>query len=340
VPKLLSLAAMLPVVAAACGGAALEPEAGSPPPAAGAVRAAVEPCPPLDFGEAPASAQMREAWQDEADAVVQRVMRYAREHRDAFGGLWLDWGHRAVAVAFSSERAEHQSAIADAATDGVAVRVVEVEYTQRQLRDLLNRVAQEAPDLFGAGYVDVVNNRVAVQVGVLDRPTREALAERFPDAPLCAEGPQPEDVVPEGPQPQSGAGWRLLADAPGAGAPWATAIARDEREYERLWTKLGLAGEPPAADFAREVVVHFGAAVSSSCPDIRLDDVLVEDDRVRPLIVRPGIQPAACTDDANPHAYVLAIERDALPLTPFRLRITDCETCNDSDVTLVETLAG
>ena len=216
--------------------------------------------------------------------------------------------------------------------------MLRVDFSAAELERLATRVRSEAADLAWNANGFILDNRVHVDVKLLDAPTLQALAERFPGAPLCAEGPTPDEIVPDGPQAQAGDGWRLLADQPGAGAPWDTALARDAREHERLWEELGLGGAPPAVDFEREVVVHFGVAVSSSCPDIRLDEVLVEGDRVRPLIVRPGLQSPACNADANPHAYVLAVERDALPPTPFRLRVTDCETCNDSDVTIVETL--
>ena len=55
----------------------------------------------------------------------------------------------------------------------------------------------------------------------------------------------------------------------------------------------------------------FGAVYGSSCP-IRLDDVAVDTDREPALVHAVTVVPGgtgACTADANPHAYVVAIDR-------------------------------
>jgi hypothetical protein len=70
------------------------------------------------------------------------------------------------------------------------------------------------------------------------------------------------------------------------------------------------------------VVLWFGAVYGSSCPGIRLDDVVVDAERsvVHALIVLPD-PPAGCTDDANGHAYLVALDRDRLPAPPFRIQL-------------------
>jgi hypothetical protein len=76
----------------------------------------------------------------------------------------------------------------------------------------------------------------------------------------------------------------------------------------------------PEVDFETEVVIWFGAVYGSSCPDIRLDDVVVDGTTVHAVIVLPN-PPVACTDDANPHAYVVAVERTKLPEGPFVIQL-------------------
>jgi hypothetical protein len=215
---------------------------------------------------------------------------------------------------------------------------VGARHTYRELVAVQRRIGEETRSVSDASALDVVGNRIEVYLGVVDDASLAFLAQRYPADAICVVGPTPEELVPEGPQPQTGEGWRVLADAPGIGPTWDTSAALDKAAYRELWAELGLPGERPPVDFVNEIVVHFGPAVSGSCPEIRLDGLLVRGDLVLPDIVRPGIQPSACTADANPHTYLLAVERSALPTAPFRLRVTDCETCNDADVTVVAKL--
>jgi hypothetical protein len=69
--------------------------------------------------------------------------------------------------------------------------------------------------------------------------------------------------------------------------------------------------------------VWFGAVYGSSCP-IRLDDVVVDTGQERAVVHAVTVVPGgtgACTDDANPHSYVIALERDRLPAGPFAIQL-------------------
>jgi hypothetical protein len=69
-------------------------------------------------------------------------------------------------------------------------------------------------------------------------------------------------------------------------------------------------------------VIWFGAVYGSSCPDLRLDDVVV--DLERALVYAEIVlvdAPSACTDDANPHAYLVALLRSRLPAGPFSIQL-------------------
>ncbi|MET0831867.1 MAG: hypothetical protein ABWY62_05740, partial [Acidimicrobiia bacterium] len=128
--------------------------------------------------------------------------------------------------------------------------------------------------------------------------------------------------VPEGPQPQAGDGWRLLGEEL-VGETYRTGIATTDEKYAALWQQAGLTTPPPPVDFTTEVVVWFGAVYGSSCP-IRLDDVAVDTDRELPLLRAVTVVPGgtgACTADAKPHAYVVAVERDRLPAGPFVIQL-------------------
>lgn len=295
---------------------------------------------PANAPEGPTEAEI-EAFQGEALGVVQAVERYGRSHPDAYAGVWIDWAFGGVTAAFTSGVVAHGAALAELAAGNVPVRAVEARYTERELRELQQRISEEARSVSDAWGVDLIRNRVTVSMPVVDEAALEFLADRYPVDAICVSGPSPEELVPEGPQPESGRGWRLLADAPGVGTTWDTSVAIDQDGYETLWRTLELPGSPPAVDFDREIVLHFGPAVSGSCPDIRLDGVQIEGDLVYAEIVRPGVQPSVCTADANPHTYLVAVERAILPSTPFRVQL-DPEACpgceGRTDITLVEAL--
>lgn len=118
-------------------------------------------------------------------------------------------------------------------------------------------------------------------------------------------------------QPTSGDGWRLLAAVRGVGPVDDADVAADAAAYRALWEDtLGLRPARPDVDFDAEVVVWFGAVHSGTCPDIRLDDVVVDVER-QPAVVHPRItvvDPTSfCTADANPFAFVVAVTRSMLP---------------------------
>jgi hypothetical protein len=159
-------------------------------------------------------------------------------------------------------------------------------------------------------------------VGVLTPERLAAIEERFGDEPICVEGTDPADAPVAGPQPREGDGWRLLADHPGVGDSYRTGIATDAASYRQLWAEVGVPGDPPAVDFGSEVVIWFGAVYGSSCPDLRLDDVVVDRDvglvHAEIVLVDP---PSACTLDANPRAYLVALQRSKLPAGPFAIQL-------------------
>ncbi|WP_139177828.1 hypothetical protein [Ruania alba] len=143
--------------------------------------------------------------------------------------------------------------------------------------------------------------------------------EPFATEPICVSGRHPADIVPAGDQPTEGEGWRLLGDEH-TGEVYRTGVATTLAQYEQLWDRAGMSGERPEVSFTDEIVVWFGAMYGSSCP-IRLDGVAVTDGVLHGQIVVPG-SPGACTDDANPHSYLVAVERAMLPAGPFHVQLS------------------
>lgn len=251
---------------------------------------------------------------EEARAWAQR--------RPGFEEVWIDRDHNGwVSLAFSKDAEAAQADLETAFPDGGVV-VVPVGYSYAGLRELQDRVVERfASEGIGVG-VSVTQGVVTIGFGVLTDERLAAVEDAFGDEPVCVEGADPADVPTDGPQPVTGDGWRLLADEAPAGQAYRTGIAWDDASYADLWVRAGVTADAPAVDFDAEVVIWFGAVYGSSCPDLRLDDVIVDHDRALVyadiVLVEP---PAACTDDANPHAYLVAVQRAALPAGPFAIQL-------------------
>jgi hypothetical protein len=253
---------------------------------------------------------------------VEEVRAWAAS-KPGFEEIWIDRDHLGwIAVAFSVDARARQDGLEERFPD-VGVVAVPVDWTTAELDELQHRVSDEIGPLFPvSSWTSVIKGVVGVGIGVLEEERIAAVQERFAGERVCIEGADPANVPPEGPQPQQGHGWRLLADEQGAGQPYRTGIATDQASYGRLWDAIGLTGDRPRVDFESELVVWFGAVFGSSCPNLRLDDVVVDRERslVHAEIVLVGV-PAACTADANPHAYVIALARARLPSGPFAIQL-------------------
>lgn len=253
---------------------------------------------------------------------VEDVRAWAQS-QPGFEEIWLDREHHGwIAVAFSQDAAARQADVEDRFTD-IGVVVVAVEWTMAELETLQQRVLEtlRGESFAWAVAISPTQGVVTAHLGTLS-PERLALLEPLAGELLCIEGIDPADAPPSGPQPLAGDGWRLLADEPEVGESYRTGIASDEASYDALWRTVGLATARPPIDFVTEVVIWFGAVYGSSCPDLRLDDVVVDRDGglVHADIVNtdPG---GVCTADAIARAYVVAVERAKLPVGPFAIQL-------------------
>ncbi|HEX6221368.1 MAG TPA: hypothetical protein VF115_09755 [Acidimicrobiia bacterium] len=253
---------------------------------------------------------------------VDEVRRWATQHR-GFEGIWIDRDHNGwVTVAFSQDAEQRQADVQQEFPDDGVV-VVSVDWTEEQLMELQERVIDELTGVVDVAGVGSPTNYgvVSVFINVL---TEEAIAEvesRFAGEPLCVEGKDPADAVAPGPQPDGGDGWRLILAERGVGEVYRTGIAWDQTSLLDLMESIpGLGDTDFDVDFESEVVVWFGAVYGSSCPNLRLDDVIVERNTVYPMIVNPD-NPGACTDDANPYTFMVGVDRDRLPGPPFHIQL-------------------
>jgi hypothetical protein len=133
----------------------------------------------------------------------------------------------------------------------------------------------------------------------------------------------------------SGPGWELLAFTR-SGLTYGVAVAENEMDAERMWAALPFDLAAPPVDYNTHVLMVLGHAVSGSCPEIQFQSLAIEPDRVYGEFTFVN-DDEACTADANPAAYLLAVERVALP-DRFLLTLEAEDICGgcDEDTILVD----
>jgi len=253
------------------------------------------------------------------------LQAYGAEHSDQFGGMYIDPpGGSSVVMLFTADLERHQAAV-NAILPGTRVR--QVGHTETELVALLESFDFRAFQVEGiemiGGSVDVIGNRVQLEVKSND-PTVELRLE------LAHGGMLDVTVFPvpgAWANVSAGDGWRLLiAGETGNQEAYTVRAAPDADAWDEMWTAIGLAGAAPTVDFADEVVVSFGHGIGSSCPELRLDGVVIQDGVVFSETSDP-LSPRACTADLAAAAmFVVAVERTSLPDDGFTLRLSRTTT--------------
>ena len=248
------------------------------------------------------------------------LQAYGAEHADQFGGMYIDPpGGSSVVMLFTSDLESHHAAV-NAILPGTRVR--QVEHTEADLVALLESFDFQALQDQGiqmiGGSVDVIGNRVELEVKSND-PTVELRLE------LAHGGMLDVTLFPvpgAWANVTEGDGWRLLsAGETGNQEAFTVRVATGADAWDEMWTAIGLEGAAPAVDFADEVVVSFGHGIGSSCTELRLDGVAIQDGVVFSETSDP-LSPRACTADLAASAvFVVAVERASLPDDGFTLRL-------------------
>jgi hypothetical protein len=325
-----ALATAVLLLLAACGDASDGPSIGDVPDATGDATDEDDADPVAAHGlrrcsDVPEIALPEERYGDDPIYVanempVEEVQAWATG-QPGFQELWIDRERNGwITVAFTEDADERQQEL-DARFPDDGVVAVEVDYDLEELQQLQHH-ASEVLTIPHGSSVDIQRGVVQLDLGVLTDERLAEVAEHLDDEPVCVEGTDPADAPEPGEQADEGDGWRLLAAEQGAGFPYRTGIATHTEQYADLWDEAGVSTDAPDVDLDAEVVLWFGAVHGSGCDDLRLDDVVVDHDaaRVHADIVLVD-SPAMCPSDANPFAFLVALERDRLPAGPFHLQL-------------------
>jgi len=317
-PRSIAIAVLSAIVVAACAGMMTAPA----PTVGGQAQAPIPRCEDVPELSAPAEAYRDTPIYVGNEMPVEAVRDWAIR-QPGYEEIWIDREHNGwVAIAFSQDAAARQQDL-EREFPGVGAVAIPVDWTMAELEALQRRVHEVLPpDVASASGTLVMQGVVMIGTGVLT-PERVARIEaEFSGERVCLEGMDPADAPAPGPQQPAGLGWRLLVTEP-TGSPYRTGIAWDAASLEELWAAAGVSAPIPPVDFTTEVVIWFGAVYGSSCPDLRLDDVVVDGGRqivhADLVLVDP---PMGCTADANPRAYLVAVQRLMLPAPTFVIQLT------------------
>ncbi len=258
------------------------------------------------------------------EATIRTLNRYGRENRDTFGGLYIDRDtHAGIVVQFTEDAATHEAALLELLPD-TPLTVKKVRFSESALMELQERIGDEHEwvestglSLYSTG-LDIIDNVVELTGGSNDPTSAGRIYERFGRQMLRIVAYEIE-FEPE--QPLAGEGWRLLAELPRGGI-YSVAAFTEAESFRREWQRLE-AGELPAVDFEEEIIVRFSPAISGSCRQVHFAGLVVTSDRVHGDITFPTPQGMACTSDANPYAFMVAVERSLLPEGQFTLQLSD-----------------
>ncbi len=257
---------------------------------------------------------------------IDPIMEWAQQ-QPGYEGIWVDPAHLGwITLAFSLDADRRQTDL-ESEFPGVGVVAVSVEHTHDELSTLQERLARELGDVLPSFAIGeyMPSNVVELDVPYVSPGIVAELEELYSAEPLCVDGADPTDQPLAGPQPTEGDGWQLVGHYQSDGPPWyRTGIATEQTQLEVLWAAAGMPDETPEVDFTDDVVLWFAEPHGSSCSNLRLDDVVVDDARslVYPLIVMPDA-PVACTADlAGSYQYFVALERSRLPEGPFMVQLS------------------
>ena len=256
---------------------------------------------------------------------AEQLNAYGAAHPDQFGGLYIDQAAGGVFVMlFTTDHERHADALASLVPVGVRVEIRPARYSEAELMSVLegldfNALRTQGYEMNSAG-IDTINNVVRLEAKS-NMPNAKALLEARFDGRLVA------DIYPlPGPwrNVEAGDGWRLLgAGIAGAELAYTVHAALDAPEWAELRQRLGAEVETEEPDLKSEVVLVFGHGIGSSCREVRLDDVVVDDARTTIYsMTSDPLAPRSCTADlAGAAVFVVAVERESVPADRFTVQL-------------------
>ena len=248
------------------------------------------------------------------------LIMYGARNWQQFGGMWVNEPGVGTVMRFTADLERHRQAIA-AIAGNQPFEVRHSRFTEFELRSLQHDLVDDLVRLPGAEFLslglDVKSNVLQLEIKSNDASLKERLEAQHGGRLRVDLHPLP------GPWQNAafGPGWRLLAAGQSASEAYRVRAATSSGEWVDLWSALDPVNAAPEIDLETEIAVSFGHGIGSSCPEVRLDEVVIDHAHRRVFSVTSDpLAPRACTADLAGGAwFVVALERSSLPESPFRV---------------------
>jgi hypothetical protein len=264
---------------------------------------------------------------------MELVAYGAREHA-TFGGLWMEGA--TVVMCFTARLEDHRQA-AERLAPQLPIEIRHCPNTEVALKAVMQAIVDDIAELQTLGFefnsvgLDTINNIVQLEIKSNLPNAAELLRERYGDLLRADVYPIPGAWrnTPDGP------GWRLLAAgiSQDGNLAYTADYALDSAVYEELWRALDPVNDAPEVDFAVEMVAVFVEGIGSTCKEVRLDQVVIDHaNRLVFSVTSDPLAPRGCTADLVGGAFfVVALQREALPESPFSISLRRDNPCVGCD---------
>ena len=124
----------------------------------------------------------------EAQSALQAVRVYRDAHRKTLGGLWLTYSPgklMTVNIGVTADDLAVEADLRSLVPDGADLQLVQVDRSQAQLDELIDRIAQDGEFFAGLGTtyrsasVDLAHNQVEVALSEVTEAVDQAVQERY-----------------------------------------------------------------------------------------------------------------------------------------------------------------
>lgn len=265
---------------------------------------------------------------------VTRLTAYGAKNFDSFGGLMIDPpGTNHYVMLFTGDLERHRAALA-ALPGAPAVELRGCQFTESEMKAVMDVIVADLghasdPQLMSVS-LDTRNNRVVLEAKSNTPGLQSDLEARYGGSVIVNLYPLPGPWANR----QEGVGWRLLASGILRGASeeaYRVHAATTDEEWQVLWRILDTVNPAPPIEIGSEIAVSFAEGIGSGCPEVRLDDVVFDfADRVIYSVTSDPLAPRGCTADLVGAAFfVVALDRAALPDSPFTVRLWKDIPCGD-----------
>ncbi len=261
-----------------------------------------------------------------------RLIAYGYGHPDQYAGGYVDnQGTGPFVLLFTGNLDSHRAAL-EALPGDYPFEVKPAQFPESELKAVMNELIEQLRTNPNAQLLsvalDTIGNRVLVEAKSND-PTLESVIEAtHPGMVEAAIYPLP------GPWANrlEGDGWRLLAAGilrGGGDEAYRVHAATNDADWQILWRIFDPTHTAPTLDSGSQIAVAFADGVGSSCPELRLDDVVIDvGARAIYSVTSDPLAPRGCTADLMGAAYfVVALDRSALPESPFTVRLWQDSRC-------------